>query len=121
VSAAVAVAAPRATRRALAVVGSADAPLIALCAKLQAALVTTQCLEADPASTGAALIRAGEKLDAMLGEIADLSARTRVGRHAKAALALDVLLPDNLNLLHGAVAMDLLEGLARDMLAEGAQ
>jgi hypothetical protein len=121
VSAAAAVAAPRANRRALAVVANADAPLVALCAKLQAAMVATQCLEANPTSPGAAVVRACEKLDAMLGEAADIPAWTRAGRHAKAALALDVLLPDNLNLLHSAVVMDLLEGLARDMLAEVAQ
>jgi hypothetical protein len=51
--------------------------------------------------------------------VAATRAVTRAGRRAKAALAVDALQPDNLAFLDAKIVMDFLEGLARDMLAEG--
>jgi hypothetical protein len=122
---AVALAAPRATARrqapALAVVTSRDdAALVALCAKLQRHLAVVRALDADPTTPVARLIRLCDVQDAMLAEVAGARAVTRAGRRAKAALAVEVLRAETLSLLDGVTPILLVEGLARDVLAEAA-
>jgi hypothetical protein len=120
-NAAVAVAAPCAANRRIpapsVMPGRVDAVLVALCAKLQASFVEARKLDVNPATTEADRIAIQ---DGILEAVAETPARTRAGRHAKAALAVDALRPDNMDWLHGKLVMDFLEGLARDMLAEAA-
>ena len=123
-SAAVAVAAPRAPRRrtpALSIVPEmADSALIALCTRLQACFVVARTLGTHPATTEDDRIAIQDMQDGILEAVAETPARTRAGRHAKATLAVDVLRPANMDWLHGKLVMDLLEGLVRDVLAEAA-
>jgi hypothetical protein len=121
-SAAVAVAAPRVTRRRTpapsVVPGMADAALIALCTRLQACFVVARALRTHPAATEDDRLAIQDMQDDLLEAVAETPARTRAGRHAKATLAVDVLRPANMDWLHGKLVMDLLEGLAHDVLAE---